>query len=968
MKVALSQLDSDKTASGALALFGPRSPEAEQALLAALDSADAAVLFLSTPAPSNPRVRQLLESLDDRGHDLLKVLLLRHFFSGSDRIRRVSVVLVREVLAGMTGRMPHAVLMMIVTTVLTRMGSVSMENAAITMGSNTTAHERAGIGRAGANARGAPLPDNTAADSSSSGETELGGLKFPPAKRDKQLTIPHSGEQSDDVRALLLSLVHTLLHCCSSNRDLGASPLFEWTCGILYSALQIETAPGARLLTCACLEQFALDYPRELGDTHNGHKFSLMLLVPLMQRSFLLNKNPHVRIAAIQATHRLVPCGAAELIRDLAAFVERNVIDIAAFFGSASGDFRGRVNFFARLVADENWKVRQAFFRMLQDWAMTLSERADYETLIMSYVYTGLSDSQPAIQAETKAMLERHGVEYEREEMERVGAGIGGTVSDQGKFRLDRDAEEHARAVLSELPLLVFPPFTARPSWGTRQVGFKFLDRLHGAIVGELLDWKSDVVANSWKLLRMLLMLTEEHATRFLTELVDVFAKEPPESLAANSEARRARLDCIALLARYTHPGRLLENLSRVLATARDRCTALRLIAASLPFMAYTHPEFASSLSLFLDRSLLDNAEDDSETPAYLSQESSVFAAYVDVAAAVLRLQDKGLDHAWHARHDRALFRMMVEIASWSRRSGGTGSAGARSAEARAAHASLLGTIDECYMLLLQQVDAESAEQSDFLTLFQLYLRPIVQTWVSKHAVPAEWTPATLQLCMLVEVMSKAGGGLFVKLSPEAAATLDAAAALPATSSSLSASHSAAPDAASSCVVATAASSAPPLTDPQQISLCLQQVLLWLLESNPRLEVHAMVLVPLGGCLACETSSFAPAFLERLASALEQRLQSFSWEHAALSASLPSDSSLRALPRAEELRLQQMRAHVEAQRRLFAVYAAGLVSCVTAMRRRGFAAQDGLNNEESARLFTQACEAAAASSGSNSSS
>jgi hypothetical protein len=107
----------------------------------------------------------------------------------------------------------------------------------------------------------------------------------------------------------------------------------------------------------------------------------------------LLHKHARIRISAINAVRAMVPLGAGDCIRDLAAFRESNIIVFKEFYDGAT-----RVNYMGSLVVDTNPKVRLCFFEMLCDWLINMRDVNNYETLVMPYCLTGFSDPSPAIQ------------------------------------------------------------------------------------------------------------------------------------------------------------------------------------------------------------------------------------------------------------------------------------------------------------------------------------------------------------------------------------------------------------------------------------------------------------------------------------------------------------------------------------------------------------------------------------------
>ena len=66
-------------------------------------------------------------------------------------------------------------------------------------------------------------------------------------------------------------------------------------------------------------------------------------------------------MAALYAVRAIIPCGATELIRDLAAFRESNLLIWNEVF-----DPKAHHNFMARLCDDGNPKVRKRFFLLIE--------------------------------------------------------------------------------------------------------------------------------------------------------------------------------------------------------------------------------------------------------------------------------------------------------------------------------------------------------------------------------------------------------------------------------------------------------------------------------------------------------------------------------------------------------------------------------------------------------------------------
>jgi hypothetical protein len=257
----------------------------------------------------------------------------------------------------------------------------------------------------------------------------------------------------------------------------------------------------------------------------------------------LLHKLSKIKIISIEAMENLMFCGCSEQIRDLAAFRESNLIEINAFYHGEA-----RVNYFAELVGDSNPKVRFSFYSALGNWLSTLLERADYETLLFPYLLSGLGDSEGPIQALVAGKITELGAQYERDHRE--------NYEEYCNYGLA--AEKLSRKSIIQCKILLFPPFEQRPGWGERQLARKFFDRLLGAIINELNDWKVAVQTKSFQLLRNLLIYAEEHVTTHAPALIRAFFSTIHSQNHWNLIPECA--NCIELMGRYCDSTVLMKN------------------------------------------------------------------------------------------------------------------------------------------------------------------------------------------------------------------------------------------------------------------------------------------------------------------------------------------------------------------------------------------------------------------------
>jgi hypothetical protein len=230
-----------------------------------------------------------------------------------------------------------------------------------------------------------------------------------------------------------------------------------------------------------------------------------------------------VRLAGLDAADALVRHGGAEVIREMAAFRESNVIDVRAFFQGET-----RFNLLALLVQDENARVRHRFFTVLAGWLTELRERGDYETLLMPYLLSGLADASAEVRELARDTLEALGVEHEREHAEELADVL-------------RFAPPPHPADTLPLPT----PFAQRPRFGARLVVGRFVPRLMHAVLTELADWRAETKTRAATLLRSLLVYAEEGATQWLPQLVPTLCRAWNDA-----EVRGVVVECATLLGR----------------------------------------------------------------------------------------------------------------------------------------------------------------------------------------------------------------------------------------------------------------------------------------------------------------------------------------------------------------------------------------------------------------------------------
>ena len=295
-------------------------------------------------------------------------------------------------------------------------------------------------------------------------------------------TAASTAEPSEEVRLQLLQLTAAVVQRLNT-LDSQTNELDLVLADIVTVIAQCVTDRSPELLQAAT----SLLLELLTRDRHQLRSTSILLARLLTPN--LAHKHSRVRVLTLQAMQRLLVLGAAEHIRELAAFTEHNVIDMHAFY---HGDTRR--NYFALLCADGNERVREALYALVGHCMTIMAEAADYETLLMPYLLTGLADRCQSSRHLCRSYVDTLAAQYHTQHADEL---------DEAERYVSRPTEP-------EVQLSNFP-YCNRPS---RQLQLRlrvFVDRLFPALLAELSDWKAEVRSESVRLLRTLLWLAEEN-------------------------------------------------------------------------------------------------------------------------------------------------------------------------------------------------------------------------------------------------------------------------------------------------------------------------------------------------------------------------------------------------------------------------------------------------------------------------
>ena len=291
----------------------------------------------------------------------------------------------------------------------------------------------------------------------------------------------NTAEVSEEVRLQLLQLTAAVVQRFGSGEAGGEFDLFLADVVTIIAQGVTDRSPP--------LKQAATTLLIALLATHSHQLRATSLLLARLLTPNLAHKHSRLRTLTLTALTRLLTTGsAAEHIRQLAAFTEHNVIDLHAFYHGET-----RCNYFALLCQDRNAAVREALYSLVGRCMTEMAEAADYETLLMPYLLTGLADESEASRTLCRGYVDKLAAQYRKDHLDDI-----------------EEAERYAPTTATAAVELSNFPYTGRPSMSLQRRLHVFVDRLFPALLSELGDWKVEVRSDSVRLMRTLLWLEEE--------------------------------------------------------------------------------------------------------------------------------------------------------------------------------------------------------------------------------------------------------------------------------------------------------------------------------------------------------------------------------------------------------------------------------------------------------------------------
>ena len=358
------------------------------------------------------------------------------------------------------------------------------------------------------------------------------------------LLTHHVVEPSEEVRLLSCKTISSLL---TRIGDLQACsilhPYFHEL--IMYVQLQLrDPYPDLKLEACAILEYLAGQ-----PDFITGMKFYAVALVRALL-PVLRHRHAKVRCAAVRALKVcvLVPDrdkrrgAGSEAIVDLVGFREDNVLPVAGFYKADV-----QINYLAEITSDTSVLVREQVAEMLHVFMTILEDRYDHHTRLLPYLLDMLTDDNQIISNIALLCLKKCGKQYEDDHPE--------DIIEKRQYGVDGDKRINLQ---KPFPL----PFVERPPIGIRLFVRGNTKRFLNALMNELTNWTSHTRIKSAKLMKLVIVLCEEHLTMEAYTIFPILVKALHFSTQDKDMILHSLLlDVCELLGRYTAPDIFLHYL-----------------------------------------------------------------------------------------------------------------------------------------------------------------------------------------------------------------------------------------------------------------------------------------------------------------------------------------------------------------------------------------------------------------------
>ncbi|XP_036169739.1 dynein assembly factor 5, axonemal isoform X5 [Myotis myotis] len=225
------------------------------------------------------------------------------------------------------------------------------------------------------------------------------------------------------------------------------------------------------------------------------HMQSESLIGPLMQS--ISHQHWKVRVAVIEATGTVIQFGNGKSVDDV-------------------------LPHFAQRLFDDVPQVRQAVTRVVGGWLLALRDRYSFFHKLIPLLLSSLDDEMPHIAQEAASLWAEAGLQWQKENEEDL------------KDKLD----------FASPPPAHHPSPETRPGLGCRELVFRNLSKILPAICHDITDWVAGTRVKAARLLAVLLLHAEDHATQHLEALLRtlLLACADEEGAVVSSCTRSAEL------------------------------------------------------------------------------------------------------------------------------------------------------------------------------------------------------------------------------------------------------------------------------------------------------------------------------------------------------------------------------------------------------------------------------------------
>jgi len=344
-------------------------------------------------------------------------------------------------------------------------------------------------------------------------------------------------ESSEELRLLGCLVLSTLIRkLCGQSAASVLHPYFFEIIIFLQTQLR-DPFPETKIVACGVLEFMA-----GVDDFNTGLKFFAVGLVRAIL-PVLRHKHAKVRVAALGALRACISVpdraklrgSGTEAIPDLVGFREENVLNVAAFYKTDV-----QINYMAELVQDKSAQVKEKLAELLRVLLTEIGDRYDHQTRLLPYLLDLLTDETSSVADAAMKCLQICGKQYEEEHNDEI--------IERRQYGVDGD---HRINLEKPLPR----PFTERPRIGMRLYVRGNTKRFLTALVNELTNWVSQTRIKSANLLKVIVVLCEEHLTMEAHTLLPSFIKALGFAKQDGDSLLHSTLICVfELMGRYLLP------------------------------------------------------------------------------------------------------------------------------------------------------------------------------------------------------------------------------------------------------------------------------------------------------------------------------------------------------------------------------------------------------------------------------